>query len=291
MNEIEKFEEKELREKIYNIRGFQVMLDRDLAELYGVETRRINEQVKRNKDRFPEKYCFKLTEHERNELVAKCDRFNKMKHSTSLPTAFTEHGVSMLSSVLKSEIAIRISIMIIDAFIEMRKIIQSNGLLFQRMDNLEVKQIETDKKVEKILDAMESGEIKPKQKIFFENQAYDAYMFVSNIFRSAKKSIMIIDNYVNDSVLTVLSKRRKGVKAAIYTKTISDQLRLDVKKFNEQYDPVELIEFKNSHDRFIIIDDKIIYHFGASLKDLGRKWFGFSRMDIGAVEMLSRLGK
>jgi phage regulator Rha-like protein len=289
-NEVEKFEEKELREKIYSIRGFQVMLDSDLAELYGVETRRLNEQVKRNIERFPAIFCFQLSIEEFENLISQFAT-SSWGGYRKMPFVFTEQGVVMLSTVLRSEKAITISIQVVKAFIEMRKIIQSNGYLFQRLDNLEVKQIETDKKVEKILDAMESGEIKPKQCIYYENQVYDAYKFVSDIFRSAKKSILIIDNYVDDSVLTILSKRNKGVKAVIYTKTISDQLKLDVKKFNEQYEPVEVLEFNNSHDRFIVIDEKVIYHFGASLKDLGKKWFGFSRMDTEAVEMLSRLGK
>jgi len=289
-NEVEKFEENELREKIYSIRGFQVMLDSDLAELYGVETRRLNEQVKRNIDRFPSIFCFQLTVEEFENLMSQFAT-SSWGGYRKMPFVFTEQGVVMLSAVLRSEKAITISIKVVKAFIEMRKIIQSNGYLFQRLDNLEVKQIETDKKVEKILDAMDSGEVKPKQCIYYENQVYDAYKFVSDIFRSAKKSIAVIDNYADDSILTILTKRNKGVKAVIYTKTISDQLKLDVKKFNEQYDPVEVVVFKNSHDRFIIIDDKIIYHFGASLKDLGKKWFGFSRMDIEAVEMLSRLGK
>jgi len=292
-NEVEKFEEKELREKIYSIRGFQVMLDKDLAELYGVEVKYLNRAVKRNIERFPITFCFQLNE---NEVISLRCQFvtldnRRGKHRKFLPYVFAEQGVAMLSAVLRSETAIKVSLQIMTAFIEMRKIIQSNGYLFQRLDNLEVKQIETDKKVEKILEAMDSGEVKPKQCIYYENQVYDAYKFVSDIFRSAKKSIAVIDNYADDSVLTILTKRNKGVKAVIYTKTVSDQLKLDVKKFNEQYDPVEIVVFKNSHDRFIIIDDKIIYHFGASLKDLGKKWFGFSKMDIEAVEMLSRLGK
>ncbi len=287
--EIIEFDENLIRDRIYSIRGFQVMLDRDLAELYGVETKRINEAVKRNAERFPKKYCFKLNEAEKHELVAKCDRFNSMKHSSAKPSVFTEHGVSMLASVLKSDIAIRISIIIIDAFVEMRKFIQTNVRLFQRIDVIELKQSETDKKVDKILDAMESGEVKQKNGIFYDGQVYDAYKFVSDIFRSAKKSIKVIDNYIDDSVLILLSKRKKGVSGVIYSKSISDRMKLDVQKFNEQYDPVELKEFKSSHDRFIIIDEKVIYHFGASLKDLGKKWFGFSRMDVDAVEMLSRL--
>jgi hypothetical protein len=288
--ELKKFEES-IREKIYSIRGFQVMLDRDLAELYGVETKRINETVKRNSARFPENYCFKLTNAEKIELVANCDRFNTMKHSSVKSTVFTEHGVAMLSAVLKSKIAVDISIKIIDAFIAIRKYIQAGSNLYFRIESLETKQIQNDKKFDKIFSLMESGEIKPKQGIYYENQTYDAYNFVSNIVKSAKKSILIIDNYVDDSVLTILSKRKSGVKASIYTKNISAQLKLDVKKFNEQYEAVEVLEFDNSHDRFIVIDEKIIYHFGASLKDLGKKWFGFSKMEIEAVEMLSRLGK
>jgi phage regulator Rha-like protein len=292
-NEVEKFEEEELREKIYNIRGFQVMLDSDLAELYGVETKQLKRSVNRNISRFPEEFMFVLTELEFNSIQnLRCQNgtssWGGIRYA---PYVFTEQGVAMLSAILKSKSAIEMSIKIIKAFVEMRKHFQINAQIYQRLDNLEVKQLVTDKKVENILDAMESGEVKPKQRIFFENQAYDAYKFVSDIFRSAKKSIAVIDNYADDSVLTILTKRNKGVKAVIYTKSVSDQLKLDVKKFNEQYDPVEVVVFKNSHDRFIIIDEKIIYHFGASLKDLGKKWFGFSKMDIEAVEMLSRLGK
>jgi hypothetical protein len=296
-NEIEKFEEC-IREKIYSIRGFQVMLDRDLAELYGVETKVLNQAVKRNKERFPESFCFILTQGEKDEVVTNCDHLSNLRFSYNLPYAFTEQGVAMLSAVLKSRTAINISVRIMYAFVEMRKFIQSNAQVFQRLDRMELKQIETcsrldenDKKFDKIFSLMESGEIKPKQGIYYENQAFDAYYFVADIFRRADKSIVVIDNYVDDSVLTILSKRKNGVKASIYTKMISAQLKLDVKKFNEQYEPVEVLEFDDSHDRFIIIDEKIIYHFGASLKDLGKKWFGFSKMEIEAVEMLSRLGK
>jgi len=231
-NELEKFDEKELKDKIYNIRGFQVMLDSDLAELYGVEVKYLNRAVKRNIDRFPEKFCFMLNSREISNLKCQFGTSSwggKRKKSS----VFTEQGVAMLSAVLKSDTAIKVSIEIMTAFIEMRKIIQTNGQLFQRVDNLEVKLIETDKKVEKIIDAMSSGELKPKQGILFEKQVFDAYIFVSDIFRSAKKSILIIDNYVDDSVLTLLSKRAKNVKALIYTKSVSDELRLDVKKFNE----------------------------------------------------------
>jgi hypothetical protein len=296
--EMEKFEES-LKDKIYSIRGFQVMLDRDLAELYGVETRRVNEQVKRNKERFPESFCFQLTNSEYTKWRSQFAMSNNLKIGLRWkPYAFTELGVAMLAGVLKSEIAVKISIKIIEAFIEMRRFIQDNAYVFQRLDKMELKQIEAisrldgnDRKFDKIFSLMESGDIKPKQGILFDKQVFDAYKYVSDIVKSAGKSILIIDNYVDDSVLMILSKRKAGVKASIYTKKISAQLKLDVKKFNEQYDPVEVVEFDNSHDRFIVIDEKVIYHFGASLKDLGKKWFGFSKMDVEAVEMLSRLGK
>ncbi len=297
--EMEKFEES-IREKIYSIRGFQVMLDRDLAELYGVETKQLKRSVNRNILRFPEEFMFVLTEDEFDAIYnLRCQNGTSSWGGTRYsPYAFTEQGVAMLSAVLKSDSAIQMSIKIIKAFVSMRKLIQSNAQVFQRLDNMELKQsettlklIQTDKRVDKIFSLMESGEINPKQGILFDKQVFDAYKYVSDIVKSAEKSVLIIDNYVDDSVLTILSKRKKGVKASIYTKKISAQLKLDVKKFNEQYEPVEVVEFDNSHDRFIVIDEKVIYHFGASLKDLGKKWFGFSKMDIKAVEMLSRLNK
>jgi hypothetical protein len=266
------------------------MLDRDLAELYGVETRRINEQVKRNIERFPDNFCYQLEIEEFENLMSQF-AISSWGGYRKMPYVFTEHGVVMLSSVLRSDKAVEINVKVVNAFISMRKFIQAESNLYFRIESLETKQIQNDKKFDKIFSLMESGEIKPKQGIYYENQAFDAYNFVSDIFRRADKSIVVIDNYVDDSVLTILSKRKSGVKASIYTKNISAQLKLDVKKFNEQYEPVEVLEFENSHDRFIVIDEKIIYHFGASLKDLGKKWFGFSKMEIEAVEMLSRLKK
>lgn len=220
----------EIQNRIYTIRGFQIMLDSDLAEFYGFEVKRLNEQ-----------------------------------------------GVAMLSGVLRNETAIKMSIQIINAFVAMLRFIGSNTLIFQRLDSLEIKQLETDEKMERVLKAIESKDIQPKQGIFFDGQIFDVYKFVSDLFGSAKESIVVIDNYLDDSVLSHLSKRKKNVKVLLITKIISASLALDVKKF------------KNSHDWFIIIDDKIVYHFGASLKDLGKKWFAFSKMDIGVVEMLTRL--
>ena len=301
-SELIKYEE--IQNKIYTIRGVQVMLDEDLALLYGVETKVLNQAVKRNSERFPEDFMFQLSEEEykllrsQNVTLEKWDYLRSQnatiedkrgQHRKYLPYAFTEQGIAMLSAVLRSETAIKVSIRIINAFVAMRHLIASNAHIFQRLDTLEIKQLETDLKIDHVLDAMESKEIQPKQGIFFDDQIFDAYKFVADLIRTAKKSITIIDNYVDDTVLTYLTKRNNGVKVTIFTKTISKQLALDIKKFNAQYPLIEIKEFKNSHDRFIIIDDKTVYHFGASLKDLGKKWFAFSKMDIGAIEMLTRL--
>ena len=213
----------------------------------------------------------------------------KGKHRKYLPYAFTEQGVAMLSSVLRSETAVKVSIHIIDAFVAMRRFITLNAQVFQRLDSLEIKQLETDKKMEKVLVAIESRDVQPKQGIFYDGQVYDAYIFISDLFRIAKKSITIIDNYLDDSVLTLLTKRNEGVKVLLLTKKVNKALEQDVKKCNDQYPPIEIRKFNNSHDRFIIIDDRDLYHFGASLKDLGKKWFAFSKMDRGAVDMLSKL--
>ncbi len=195
----------------------------------------------------------------------------------------------MLSAVLRSETAVMMSIQIINAFVTMRRFIASNAQIFQRLDTLELRQFKTDKKMEMVLSAIESKDIHPNQGIFFDGQIFDAYLFVSELFRSARRSIVIIDNYLDDSVLTHLSKRKKNVKVILLTKNIPCSLALDVKKYNEQYPEIKIKQFNNAHDRFIVIDDTTVYHFGASLKDLGKKWFAFSRMDIGALEMLSKL--
>ena len=280
---------KNIEKRIFTIRGKQVMIDRDLGELYAVQTKRINEQMKRNINRFPLRFCFQLSVNELNELVAFCDRFYKLKHSTSLPYAFTEQGVAMLSAVLKSEIAVNVSIQIIDAFVEMRKALNQNNLIDFRIDKIERKQLETDEKFDKLFKALENKELKPDSGIFFDGQIFDAYYFVSEIIRKANKSIILIDNYVDDSVLTLLSKRKDGVKIILYTKTISNQLKLDSAKFTSQFDNLEIKLLNEAHDRFIIIDEKELYHIGASLKDLGKKWFAFSKMHSECWKVLSKL--
>jgi phage regulator Rha-like protein len=282
-----------LQKRIFTIRGIQVMIDRDLAELYQVDNKRLNEQVKRNQSRFPKTFRFQLTDSEKTELVANCDRFDGLKHSSVNPYAFTEQGVSMLSAVLRSETAIQVSIRIINAFVEMRKFLVANASLFERLEIVEKRQLsfenKTDENFEKVFKALESQE-KPKQGIFYNGQVFDAYTFAADMIRSAKKSLVLIDNYIDDSVLTLFSKRKKGVRAQLYTKTISKQLKLDLAKHNEQYPEIEVKIFADAHDRFLIVDETTVYHIGASLKDLGKKWFAFSRFEKGALEMLGKLG-
>ncbi|MFA5417480.1 MAG: ORF6N domain-containing protein [Bacteroidales bacterium] len=315
--------------RIYIIRDQKVMLDSDLAEIYGVETKVFNQAVKRNVQRFTSPFRFQLTAEEYENLkfqigtssgyeflrsqtvTSSGDEFlrsqfvtlektdlksqnatledKRGKHRKYLPYVFTEHGAIMLSSVLKSETAVQASIRIVQAFVEMRKYISANSQLFLRMDTLEQKMLRTDEKVDMVYRALQDNSIKPKQGIFFDGQVFDAYTFVSDLVRSAKSSIVLIDNYIDDSVLTLLTKRKKEVSATIYTSKISKQLLLDVKKHNAQYAPVDLKALKNAHDRFLIMDQSELYHFGASLKDLGKKWFAFSKMETGAIEMLGKL--
>ena len=280
------------------IRGQQVMLDRGLATLYGVETKRLNEQVKRNMERFPERFRFQLTKEEMNELVANCDRFNSLKHSTVRSYAFTEQGVAMLSTVLRSETAIRVSIRIMDAFVAMRRFMVTNAEVFQRLSTMEYHQLEmqqhqqeTDKRIDEVFRRLDEGNAKPKQGVFYNGQIYDAYTFVSDLIKSAKRRIILIDNYVDETVLTLLDKREEGVSAVIYTQQISRQFQLDIDRHNAQYAPVDVETFRLSHDRFLCIDDDV-YHIGASIKDLGKKWFGFSKMEILTPdELVERINK
>lgn len=293
-----------IKDKIHTIRGLQVILDSDLAKLYEVDIKRLNEQVKRNIERFPERFMFQLTESEYNSLrsqIATLEikgslRFQngtlnkgRGRHRKYLPYAFTEQGVAMLSGVLKSDIAVKVSIQIMDAFVSMRKFISQNAEIFLRLDTVEEKQIEYDKNFEKVFEAIESKKFVKKQGIFFEGQIFDAYEFISDLIRSAKQSIVLIDNFVDDSVLTLFSKRKDNVEVTIYTKSITKQLSLDLDKYNSQYPRTNIKEFKKSHDRFLIIDNKQVYHIGASLKDLGKKWFAFSRFDKSVLRLLEGL--
>jgi len=286
--------EETLKSKIYTIRGEQVMLDKDLAELYGVETKILNQAVKRNIKRFPQEFMFQLSKQEffilKSQFVTSTEKHGGRR---KLPNVFTEQGVSMLSAVLRSDIAIDVSIKIINTFINMRKFLLNNADIFQRLDKLETKQlkykIETNENFNKIFKAIEAQNIKPKQGIFFNGQIFDAYVFFADLIKTAQNSIVLVDNYIDETVLTLFSKRSPNCKAIIYTKSISRQLKLDLQRYNSQYQAIEIKIFKNSHDRFLIIDDKDIYHIGASLKDLGKKWFAFSKFDKGAIELLGKL--
>lgn len=286
---MELIQQEHIESRIFTIRQVQVLIDKDLAELYQVETKVLNQAVKRNIERFPDAFKFQLNEEEKNELVTNCDRFKRLKHSSSNPYTFTEQGVAMLSAVLRSDVAVQVSIQIMQAFVNMRKFLLNNASVFQRLDHLELKQLKTDEKLEQLFKALEAGQPKPDKGIFFDGQVFDAYVFVADLIKTATKEIVLIDNYVDESVLMLLSKRSPGVNAVIYTKTISKELDLDIKKHNSQYSPITLSELKHSHDRFLILDEKHLYHIGASLKDLGKKWFAFSKMDHLTSLVLNQL--
>lgn len=272
------------------------MLDRDLAMLYRVETRALNQAVKRNAERFPDDFMFQLNKEE----------FENWKSQTVMsksiimgirrfPYAFTEQGIAMLSSVLKSKTAVEVNIRIMRAFVAMRRFIATNAQLFQRLETIEYHQLEmkqhqevTDKRIDEVFKRLDAN-IPPMQGIFYDGQVFDAYRFVSDLIRKAKQSIVLIDNYVDDTVLTLLDKREKGVSATIYTQRVSDRFQLDVDRHNAQYPPIEIKRFNKAHDRFLLIDDEV-YHIGASIKDLGKKWFGFTLMrDIMATELIKKI--
>lgn len=292
----------DIRSCIFTIRGTQVMLDKDLAVFYGVSTSRLNEQVKRNIKRFPERYRFQLTQAELNELIANCDRLKTMKHVPSLPYAFTEQGVSQLSSVLKSDRAVEVSILIVDAFVAMRRFIAQNAGVFQRIDQIEKHLIWTDNKVDEtnlridhVLDKMEDGTLKHKLGVFFENQMFDAYVLFEKLVKRARIRIVLIDNYVDGEVLERLQIRQKGVSVDVYVQKQHKTRCMETafNTYHQQYpsEHVELHVFNHSHDRWLIVDEEV-YHFGASIKDLGKKWFEVSQItEYSADELLSRLNK
>jgi len=287
--EINMIDSNSIQSKIFTIRGLQVMLDRDLAKLYQVETRALKQAVKRNTTRFPEDFMFVLDDEEIDLLVSQSVIPSKKQLGGAKPFVFTEQGVATLSSVLTSDKAIEINILIMRAFVKMRKVIANNAAIFQRLDSIEQKQYITDTKLDKVFEAIEAKDMKPEQGIFFDGQVFDAYVFVADLIKSAKKSIVLIDNYVDEITLMLLAKRRQACTATIYTYKQSEQLLQDLQKHNEQYPPIEIKTFKQSHDRFLILDDDTIYHVGASLKDVGKKWFAFSKMDKSALAMLGRL--
>ena len=269
---------KDIRNMIYTFRGKQVMVDRDLADLYQVQTKRLNEQVKRNLGRFPEEFCFRLSNEEKNELVANCDRFEKLKYSTSNPYAFTEQGIAMLSVVLKSDVAVEVSVKIMNSFIEMRKFLLSNQELFSRLDRVELKQLETDRKLEEVFNYMVNN-TEVKQNIFFDGQIYDAFRFIVSIIQKANKELILIDNYVDVNTLNMLCKKNKGVDINILTAGKGGLSVKDITKFNAQYPKLSVKTTTDFHDRFLIIDKTGVYHIGASIKDAGKKSFGITKIE------------
>ena len=292
---------------IHVIRGKQVMLDRDLARLYGVEARALNQSVQRNRERFPEDFMFQLSKEEfenlRSQIVTSSEEeILKSQNVISSwggirkwPYVFTENGVAMLSSVLRSQQAISINIQIMRAFNAMRHFITSNAQVFQRVENIEknilalnASKVDTDKKLEEVFRRLDDGNATPKQAVFYDGQIFDAYKFVNERIREAKKRIVLIDNFVDETVLAMLDKRGKNVTAKVYTRNISRQLSLDFEKHNAQYTPIEVEQFDRAHDRFLCIDDTV-YLIGASIKDLGKKWFGFVKLEQTTDELLSKM--
>ena len=283
-----------IEERIFTVRGKQVMIDKDLALLYGVETKQLNRAVKRNIERFPDDFMFRLTKEECLRCQIGTLNHAQGQHLKYMPYAFTEYGIAMLSGILRSDTAIAANIRIMRAFADMRKIIPQSNEVFKRIETLEYNHLvmsqqinETVGKVECILTKF--NDETPVQGIFFDGQIFDAYTFVADLIRKAKRRIVLIDNYIDDTVLTILSKRADGVECVVYTGKISKQLQLDIDKHNAQYNPVDVRTFSKAHDRFLIIDNNV-YLVGASIKDLGKKWFGFTLMkNTDAEELIGRI--
>ena len=278
-----------IENSILFIRERYVMLDRDLAVFYQTETRAIKQAVKRNSNRFPEDFIFEINNLEADLLVSQNVIPNKSHLGGALPFAFTEQGVAMLASVLKTKTAVHVSIRLIRTFVKLSKLYTQHAGLFQRVEFIEKKQIEVDNHFNTIFAALEKRESIPAQGIFFNGQIFDAYKFVADIVKFATTSIILIDNYIDETTLALLSKRNTGVNAIIYSDHLCRIQIIDLQKLNAQYETIEIKKLKNNHDRFLIIDEKEMYHFGASLKDLGKKIFGFSKMDNEVGLMLDRL--
>ena len=284
----------EIKNLIYTIRGKQVMLDSDVAMLYHYTTKNINKAVKRNIDRFPEDFCFQLTESEFQNLRFQFGTLNRKVNNGDvtrkyLPYVFTEQGISMLSGVLKNEIAVKVSVSIIRAFVEMRKFLMLNGQVFGRLTSIEHKLLEHDKKFDEVFNQLQQEE-NIKQKIFFEGQIYDAYILIIDIIKKANKKILIIDNYIDDSVLKMLTKKNKNVEVIILTSDKSNIEKIDIQKFNKEYPVLKVVKTNKFHDRFIVIDNKEMYHLGASIKDLGKKCFGINRIeDLEIIQKIINL--
>lgn len=270
----------EIKNMIYNIRGKQVILDSDLASLYQVETKVFNQAVKRNIKRFPELFRFQLTEKEFNNLRSQSVTSSSNTHGGRryMPYVFTEQGIAMLSAVLKSDIAIEMSIKIINSFVEMRNLLMFSQELYSRLDRVELKQLETDKKLEEVFTYIARNK-EVKQKIFFNGQIYDAFSFLVSIIQKANTEIILIDNYIDIYTLNILCKKNSNVKVKIYTAGKGNLTIKDIEKFNEQYTNLTVKINKDFHDRFLILDSNEVYHIGASIKDAGKKSFGVTKIE------------
>ena len=291
-NEVEDLEiqyelsKEEIKKLIYTIRGKQVMIDNDVARLYHYTTKNINKAVKRNIERFPEEFCFQLTENEFQTLRFQIGTSNQSSEINNnlrggrryLPYVFTEQGIAMLAGVLKNDIAVKVSLNIINSFIEMRKFIASNGQVFERLTNMEYKLLEHDKKFDIVFDQLQQEE-NIKQKIFFEGQIYDAYSLIIDIIKKANRKITIIDNYIDDSILKMLAKKNKNVQVTILTSIKSNIQNIDIQKFNKEYPTLKVAKTDKFHDRFVLLDNTEMYHLGASIKDLGKKCFAISKVE------------
>ncbi len=289
----------DIQSRILTIRGVQVMLDRDLAEAYQVPTKRLNEQVKRNAERFPEPYMFQLTKDEMSELVANCDRFALMKHSSVPMNAFSEHGIIMLSSVLKSEVAVRASVRITNTFVAMRRALASMAPLLSRIEAAERRQLKqedaqarNEERFEKIFDAMNDKKF-PPQKVFFDGEFFDAFVQMKKFIRQAKRELVIIDPYFDDSCLPLIAQKRPGVSVTVVVcaRGRRNLHEVDVTQFNRQYaNTLTIKETERFHDRYLVIDQKTLIHVGASLNCLGKKCFAFSTLDADIIpDILARV--
>ena len=279
-----------IKRRIFTIRGKQVMLDSDLAELYRVQTKIFNQSVNRNIERFPEHFRFRLTKEEfaslRSQIVTSKGRGGRRY----MPFVFTEQGIAMLSAVLKSDIAVKVSISIMDAFIEMRHFIANNAALFDRISKVELKQLEADKKFDQLFEYI--GEhTETNQKLFFDGQIYDAFSLLIELIQKAEQEIILIDGYVDVSTLNVLAKKKSGVAVTIYTFKKTKLTAQDVAVFNAQYPQLNVKYTNVFHDRFLILDGKTVYHIGASLKDAGKKCFGVTLMKDAGPDLMKKLAQ
>ena len=292
--DVAKCKEDDIENLIYTIRGKQVMLDSDVANLYQYKTKSLNLSVKRNIERFPEEFCFQLTENELNNLRFQIETSKKEKNILTssrggrryLPYVFTEQGVAMLAGILKSDIAVNISIKIIKAFISMRKFLIQNGQVFERLSILEYKQLENEKNFDKVFNMLQQKD-NVKQKIFFEGQIWDSYSLIIDIIKKAIKKIVIIDNYIDDSILKMLAKKKNNVETVIITSEKSNISQLDIQKFNKEYPILKVANTNKFHDRFIIIDNKELYHCGASIKKKKKKCFAINKIEY--IEIIKKI--